>query len=192
MTIKLIVGLGNFGCRYLETRHNSGARYVEFLAKKYKVSLNKKNILSGYVGVLNLDIGIVYLLIPAMYMNINGLSVYRCIKFYKLCVDQVLVAYDELDLLPGVVRVKLGSRANSDTHHGVKDLVLRLNRKCNFYRLRIGIGHPGNKNKVCDFVLNKPSINDRISIDNAINKAIACTEDIVARNFIKVMNILHR
>ncbi|URJ30318.1 aminoacyl-tRNA hydrolase [Candidatus Blochmannia vicinus (nom. nud.)] len=190
MTIKLIAGLGNVGVSYFNTRHNFGSKYVELLAKKYRVMLNKSDMLCGYVGKLELENNIVYLLIPDSYMNNNGLAISKCVDFYRLYADEILIAHDDLDLPPGVIRIKLGRKIH-DSHNGLRNIVARLSNKFNFYRLRIGIGHPGKKSKVINFVLSKPSIYEQFRIDNAINEAILHTESIVAKKFIKVMNQLH-
>ncbi|WP_331828225.1 aminoacyl-tRNA hydrolase [Candidatus Blochmannia sp. SNP] len=190
MTIKLIAGLGNVGVSYFNTRHNFGSKYVELLAKKYRVMLSKSDILCGYIGKLKLKNNVVYLLIPDSYMNNNGISISKCVDFYQLYVEEILVAHDELDLPPGVVRIKLGKNIN-DSHNGLRDIVTRLNNKFNFYRLRIGIGHPGKKTKVINFVLNRPSVYEKFRIDSAINEALLHTESIVTKKFIKVMNQLH-
>ncbi|WP_159715488.1 aminoacyl-tRNA hydrolase [Blochmannia endosymbiont of Camponotus nipponensis] len=190
MTIKLIAGLGNFGTKYFNTRHNFGSQYVKILAKRYKVILKKNDILCGYTGQLKLKNNIVYLLIPDSYMNNNGLSISKCVNYYQLYLKEILIVHDDLDLPPGAIRVKLGKKIN-DSHHGLRNVVIRLNNKSDFYRLRIGIGHPGDKSKVIDFVLNKPSIYEQDRINNVINKSILHTEDIVTEKFIKVMNTLH-
>ncbi|URJ30041.1 aminoacyl-tRNA hydrolase [Blochmannia endosymbiont of Camponotus sp.] len=190
MAIKLIAGLGNIGARYFNTRHNVGSKYVELLAKKYRVILSKSDMLCGYVGKLALENNVVYLLIPDSYMNNNGLAISKFVDFYQLHVEEILIAHDDLDLPPGVIRIKLGKK-NNDSHNGLRDIVVRLNNQFNFYRLRIGIGHPGEKSKVINFVLNKPSIYEKLRIDNVINEVILYTENIAAKNFVKVMNQLH-
>lgn len=190
MTIKLIVGLGNIGLNYINTRHNFGAEYVKLLAKKYEVFLHENKKLHGYTGILKLNNNSVRLLIPNAYINENGLSIATCAKIYQLSPEEILVAHDDLDLLPGKIRIKLGKQFN-DSHHGVQDVVEKLKNRFNFYRLRIGIGRPADKKKVVDFVLTKPSIYERNTINNVINEAIRHTEGIVFNNFIQVMNKLH-
>lgn len=190
MTIKLVAGLGNIGVSYHNTRHNFGSKYVELLAKKYRVMLNKSDRLYGYIGKLKLADNVVYLLIPDLYMNNNGLAVSKCVDFYQLYVEEILIAHDDFDLPPGVIRIKLGKKID-DSHNGLRNVITRLNNKFNFYRLRIGIGHPGKKSKVINFVLNKPSMYEKFRIDSAINEAISHTESIVTKKFVKVMNQLH-
>ncbi|URJ27188.1 aminoacyl-tRNA hydrolase [Candidatus Blochmanniella camponoti] len=190
MTIKLIAGLGNSETSYFNTRHNFGSRYVKSLATRYKVILSKNTILCGYIGRLKLETNIVHLLIPDSYMNNNGLSISKCVDFYQLCPQEILIAHDDLDLPPGAMRIKLGKNVNN-SHRGVKDVIVKLHNKYDFYRLRIGIGHPGNKSKVIDFVLNKPTTYEKYRINHVINEAILHTESIVNKKFIKVMNQLH-
>ncbi|URJ23468.1 aminoacyl-tRNA hydrolase [Blochmannia endosymbiont of Camponotus sp. C-003] len=190
MTIKLIAGLGNFETSYFNTRHNFGSRYVQSLANRYKVILSKNTTLCGYIGQLKLETNIVNLLIPDSYMNNNGFSVSKCVDFYQLCPQEILVAHDDLNLPPGVMRIKLGKNINN-SHRGLQDVIVKLHNKYDFYRLRIGIGHPGDKSEVIDFVLNKPTVYEKRRINYVINEAILHTEDIVNKKFVKVMNQLH-
>lgn len=190
MTIKLIVGLGNIGSSYINTRHNLGAEYVKLLAIRYGVLFYKNKKLHGYIGILKLNNVVTRLLIPNSYVNESGLSVSICADVYQLSPEEILVVHDELDLLPGKIRIKLGKKFN-DSHRGVQNIVTKLKNRSNFYRLRIGIGRPINKNKIIDFVLTKPSKYEYIIIHDAINEAIRYTENIVFNNFIQVMNKLH-
>lgn len=190
MNIKLIVGIGNVENKYTNTRHNFGHKYVQLLAKTKGVILKKNNILHGYIGKLYIQNYITYLLIPNSYINNSGLSVSKCINFYKLSLQEVLIAHDELDLFPGMIRINLGKNNNTG-HRGVKDIINQLNNRCDFYRLRIGIGRPEKKNDIINFVLSPPSFYEKEKIDYIIKKTILYTEDIIFKNFIKVMNILH-
>lgn len=189
MTIKLIVGIGNIGSKYINTRHNFGKTYVQLLAETYNIFLKRNDMLHGYLGKLKIKNISTCLLIPNSYINNCGLSISKCVNFYQLSSQEILVAHDECDLPPGTVRIKLGKRMYT-SHRGIKDIIDKLN-SFDFYRLRIGIGKPKNKNQIIDFVLNQPSTNEKDKIYNAINKAIVYTEDIICNNFIKVMNKLH-
>lgn len=191
MTIKLIAGLRNIGLNYINTRHNFGAEYIKLLSKKYGVVLRENKNLYGYIGQLKLsNNNIIQLLIPNSYINESGLSISACANTYQLCPEEILIAHDDLDLSPGKIRIKLGSKSN-DSHHGLQNIIIKLKNKFNFYRLRIGIGRPVDKNKVVDFVLTRPSIYEQNIINDVIYEAIRHTENIVSKNFIQVMNKLH-
>lgn len=190
MTIKLIVGLGNIGSKYVNTRHNFGAAYVMLLAKKYRILLCKNKKLCGYIGKLKLRNNTIRLLIPNFYMNENGISVSICANIYQLLPEEILIAHDDLDLLPGKIRIKLGKKFKN-SHNGVQSVVIKLKNKFNFYRLRIGIGRPINNNEIIDFVLSQSSICEANIINDVLNEVIRNTEDIVYKNFSQVMNRLH-
>ncbi|BGI51150.1 MAG: aminoacyl-tRNA hydrolase [Arsenophonus endosymbiont of Ceratovacuna japonica] len=187
--IKLIVGLANPGFKYSLTRHNIGSWYVKLLAKKYKKLLKEESKFFGYTTTINLENNNIYLLIPTTYINLSGKSVLALSSFYRIKIDEILVAHDELDLMPGIVKIKLGG--NNSGHNGIKDIQSKLGNHSNFYRLRIGIGHPGDKNKVIDFLLNKPTVLEQKLIINSINKAIYYTPIILNENINKAINLLH-
>lgn len=189
MVIKLIVGIGNIGLNYINTRHNMGQKYVTLLSNIYHIVLKRNNVLHGYIGKLKIKELTTYLLIPNSYINNSGLSVSKCVDFFQLSLQEVLIVHDDLDLFPGIVRFTL-KKSFFSSHNGIRDIVNKLNN-FNFYRLRIGIGRPNNKNQIIDFVLNPPSIYDQNKIDSILNRTIVYTEDIVSGNFIKVMNQLH-
>lgn len=188
--IKLIVGIGNIGYKYTNTRHNFGHKYIQLLAQKYNVVFKKNNIIFGYIGRLKINNILTYLLIPNSYVNNSGLSVSKCVNFYKLSLPEVLIVHDELDLKPGSIRITLGKQVNT-SHHGIQNIIKKLNNNFNFYRLRIGIGRPENKKEIINFVLSQPTIYEEKKINNIINHTINYTEDIISDNFIKVMNVLH-
>lgn len=190
MTIKLIVGIGNSGAKYANTRHNFGYKYVQLLAETYNIKLKKNRLLFGYFGELKIHNSIVRLLIPNNYINNSGLSISKCINLYQLSLKEMLVAHDELDLNPGIVRIKLGKRIN-ESHHGIQDIINKLNNNFDFYRLRIGIGRPKKKNEIINFVLSQPSVYEKIRIYCIIKKVISHTENIISGNFVKIMNELH-
>lgn len=190
MTIKLITGLGNIGSEYRNTRHNIGHKYVQLLSKTYEVSLKKSYLLSGYIGELRICNKIVYLFVPNSYVNNSGNAISKCVNYYQFFLREILIAHDELDLVPGSIRIKLGTKRN-ETHRGIKNIIEKLDDNFNFYRLRIGIGRPKNKNEVAHFVLSKPSNTETNKINFVLNETISYTEDIILGNFSKVMNILH-
>ncbi|MGP1945550.1 MAG: aminoacyl-tRNA hydrolase [Arsenophonus sp. ER-QC15-MAG3] len=187
--IKLIVGLGNPGSKYMLTRHNVGASYVELLAKKHNKLLKKENKFFGYTTKINLENNDVCLLIPTTYINLSGKSVLTLTNFYQIKPNEILVAHDELDLIPGIAKIKFGGSNNG--HNGIKDIQNKLGNNPDFYRLRIGIGHPGDKNKVVRFVLSKPILEEQKLIDKIIIKAIHCTSILFEEGINKAINKLH-
>lgn len=190
MAIKLIAGIGNIGVKYINTRHNYGSEFIQLLAKTYNVKLIKNDSLLGYIGELKIRNFIVRLLIPNNYMNNSGLSVSKCVDFYQLSLKEILIAHDELDLNPGIIKIKLGKK-NNESHHGIQNIINKLNNNFDFYRLRIGIGRPNNHHEVINFVLSQPSIFEKNKIYNIMNQVILYTEDMVFGNFMSIMNKLH-
>ena len=153
MTIKLIVGLANPGAEYAATRHNAGAWYVDLLAERLRAPLREEPKFYGYTSRINLAGADVRLLVPTTFMNLSGKAVAAMATFYRINPDEILVAHDELDLPPGVAKFKLGGGHGG--HNGLKDIISKLGNNPNFHRLRVGIGHPGDKKKVVGFVLGK-------------------------------------
>ena len=166
MTIKLIVGLANPGAEYAATRHNAGAWFVDLLAERLRAPLREEAKFFGGEDVR--------LLVPTTFMNLSGKAVAAMASFFRINPDEILVAHDELDLPPGVAKFKLGGGHGG--HNGLKDIISKLGNNPNFHRLRIGIGHPGDKNKVVGFVLGKPPVSEQKLIDEAIDEAARCTE----------------
>lgn len=185
MTIKLIVGLANLGAEYAQTRHNAGAWFVDALAERNGQSLKEESKFYGYTARLNLAGNDVRLLVPATFMNLSGKAVAALATFYRIQPDEILVAHDELDLPPGVAKLKLGG--GNGGHNGLKDIQSKLGNNPNFYRLRIGIGHPGDKNKVVGFVLGKPLASEQPLIDDAIDEALRCTEVLLKEGIDRAM-----
>ncbi|BES84986.1 peptidyl-tRNA hydrolase [Pectobacterium araliae] len=188
-SIKLIVGLENPGAEYAATRHNAGAWFVDRLAESYRQSLKEESKFFGYTARLNLAGQDVRLLVPTTFMNLSGKAVAAMATFYRIQPDEILVAHDELDLLPGIAKLKLGGGHGG--HNGLKDIISKLGNNPNFHRLRIGIGHPGDKSKVTGFVLGKPPMSEQTLIDSAIDEAVRCTEILMKEDMIKAMNRLH-
>lgn len=187
--IKLIVGLANPGADYAQTRHNAGAWYVDLLAQRHQQSLKEESKFFGYTARINLNGNDVRLLVPTTFMNLSGKAVQAMANFYRIELDEILVAHDELDLPPGVVKMKLGG--GNGGHNGLKDIQSKFANNPNFYRLRIGIGHPGDKNKVVGFVLGKPSMSEQKLIDDAIDEALSCTDILMRDGYEKAINRLH-
>ncbi len=187
--IKLIVGLANPGPQYQDTRHNAGAWFIEELARSFQVSLSPDSKFFGSIGrsmIANTD---VRLLIPSTFMNLSGKSIAAVAQFFKLEPENILVAHDELDIAPGEVRLKKGGGHGG--HNGLRDTISSLGNDNNFYRLRVGIGHPGNKSQVTGYVLGKPAKEDREKIDQAIYESVRTIETIVKGEHDKAMQYLH-
>lgn len=189
MSIKLIVGLANPGAEYAATRHNAGAWYVDLLAERHNQSLKEEAKFFGYTARINLAGEDVRLLVPTTFMNLSGKAVSAMATFFRIAPDEILVAHDELDLPPGVAKFKLGGGHGG--HNGLKDIINKLGNNPNFHRLRVGIGHPGDKNKVVGFVLGKPPVNEQKLIDEAVDEATRCTEVWLKEGLAKATNRLH-
>ncbi|MBJ3815509.1 aminoacyl-tRNA hydrolase [Shimwellia pseudoproteus] len=189
MTIKLIVGLANPGAEYAATRHNAGAWYVDLLAERARQPLKEEPKFFGYTARITLAGEDVRLLVPTTFMNLSGKAVAAMATFYRIAPDEILVAHDELDLPPGVAKFKLGGGHGG--HNGLKDIISKLGNNPNFHRLRVGIGHPGDKNKVVGFVLGKPPLSEQKLIDEAIDEAARCSEIWLQDGLTKATNRLH-
>ena len=187
--IKLIVGLGNPGPQYAQTRHNAGEWYVNALADDYSIPMQLETKFFGHLGrgiIANHD---VRLLIPNTFMNLSGKAVGAVATFYKIMPDEILVAHDELDIDPGTVKLK--QSGGHGGHNGLRDIISSLANNRDFYRLRIGIGHPGNKNQVTNYVLGKAPANEQKAIEESIDEALRHTSDIVNGQHDKVMQSMH-
>ena len=187
-TIRLIVGLGNPGPEYHQTRHNAGAQFVENLASSFNIPLKLDAKFFGFTGRGTIGGQDVRLLIPTTFMNLSGKSVAAICQFYKINIDEILVAYDELDFDPGIAKFKVGG---SSSQNGIKDIVNKLGNQRDFLRLRIGIGHPGHKSAVTGFVLSKAPAPDYQYIEDAINEALRCTEILIKQDLTKAQQRLH-
>lgn len=186
--IKLIVGLGNPGPEYASTRHNAGAMFVESLASHFNGALKFEAKFFGFCGRINVNGKDIRLIIPTTYMNKSGKAVAAIASFYKVLPDEILVAYDELDFPPGVAKLKIGG---SSTQNGIKDIVRSLANQKDFVRLRIGIGHPGDRSKVTGHVLSKAPADQHNKMLLAIDHAIHCLPDIVSDDFKAAQQKLH-
>ncbi len=187
--IQLIVGLGNPGHEYERTRHNAGADLVEQLARKLGASLVADNKYAGLSARVSYQGADLRLLIPTTYMNRSGQSVGALANFFKIPPEAILVAHDELDLLPGTARFKQGGGHGG--HNGLRDIIAALGNNNNFRRLRLGIGHPGDAQQVANFVLKRAPQSEQELIDSSIDRAIACLPDAVKGDWDKAMKTLH-
>lgn len=174
--IRLFVGLGNPGPEYADTRHNAGFWFIDAVARELKVSLAPERSYFGMVARANLREGPVWLLQPMTFMNLSGKSVGALARFFKIAPGEILVAHDELDLLPGQVKMKIGG--SHAGHNGLKDIQAHLG-SADFWRLRLGIGHPGVKADVVNYVLRKPPADQREEIDKAIAQGLGALDLLV-------------
>ncbi|MFM5509327.1 aminoacyl-tRNA hydrolase [Aeromonas rivipollensis] len=187
--IKLIVGLGNPGPEYAKTRHNAGAWYVEQLARWHNVSLREEPKFFGHTARFLVEGQDVRLLIPNTYMNLSGKAVAALARFYQIAPEEILVAHDELDLPPGIAKFKQGGGHGG--HNGLKDIIARMGNNNNFFRLRLGIGHPGAKELVAGFVLTKAPSSEQSLIEAALDESLRATEILFKQDMTKAMNRLH-
>ncbi|MEX8496957.1 MAG: aminoacyl-tRNA hydrolase [Leptothrix ochracea] len=186
--IRLFVGLGNPGFEYEQTRHNAGFWWMDQLAKPWHATLTPDRNYHGLVARVNHPQGPVWLLQPQTYMNLSGKSVAALARFFKIAPHEILVAHDELDLPPGQMKLKQGGSAAG--HNGLKDMQAQLG-STDFWRLRLGIGHPGARGEVSGYVLGKPSLDDRIAIDRCIEDSLKATETFLSGDMSKAMALLH-
>ncbi|WGE68707.1 aminoacyl-tRNA hydrolase [Actinobacillus equuli subsp. haemolyticus] len=187
--IKLIVGLANPGAKYEDTRHNAGEWLINEIARQFNVSLKEEAKFFGKVAKINAASGEVRLLVPATFMNLSGKAVGALANFYRIKPEEILVAHDELDLPPGVAKIKQGGGHGG--HNGLKDIIASLGNSNNFYRVRIGIGHPGSKELVAGYVLGKPSPQDQEKINAAVDEAGRCVDVLFKDGVTKATNRLN-
>jgi len=173
-SIQLVVGLGNPGSQYELNRHNAGFWFVDLLARRYGGEFKVESKFHGAACRIRIDGRECWLLKPSTYMNGSGQSVSSLAKYFKIDVSEILVAHDELDLASGEIRLKkAGGHAG---HNGLRDIISAMGSK-DFWRLRIGIDHPGDRDKVVDYVLGNPSRDDAV----AIELSMRCAEDLFPR-----------
>lgn len=186
--LRLIVGLGNPGAEYARTRHNAGFRFVDELAAKTGATFRLDSKLFGETAKIDIAGQPVWLLKPATFMNLSGKSVTAALRFWKFEPAQALLAHDELDLPPGTARLKFDGGHGGQ--NGLRDTMQLLGHG-KFHRLRIGIGHPGSKDKVTPWVLGRASADDDILIGRAIDAAINVLPLAMDGNFMDAMTKLH-
>lgn len=186
--MKLIVGLGNPGEKYALTRHNIGFIWLQQLAAELKVSFISEAKFHGLCASGIYQGEPFRLLMPQTYMNTSGMATASLCRFYQCNPEQLLVIHDELDLPPGTIKLKLGG--GSGGHNGLKDIIARLGNK-DFWRLRIGIGHPGNRAAVVDYVLHPPSKEEASLIDESISKSLALWPLLLSGDYMATMQKLH-
>jgi peptidyl-tRNA hydrolase, PTH1 family len=186
--IKLFVGLGNPGPDYEATRHNAGFWWVEALAREFKLSLLPEKAYFGLVARATVNGQTVWLLKPQTFMNASGKSVAALARFFKIQPDEILVAHDELDVVPGQAKLKLGG--SHAGHNGLRDIHAQLGTP-DYWRLRLGIGHPGVKSEVIHWVLKKPSAEHRTAIEDAIARSLKALPNLLAGEMDKATAVVH-
>jgi peptidyl-tRNA hydrolase, PTH1 family len=186
--IKLIAGLGNPGKQHEKDRHNVGFRFVSQLASGERVELKPAARYHGLVGKLARPGGELRFVLPQTYMNLSGRSVGALARFYKIAPDEVLVVHDELDFPPGTAKLKLGGGVAG--HNGLKDVAAQLGSP-GFWRLRIGIGHPGDRNLVADYVLDAPRPHERELIEAALARCMQVSQMLLDGEMQAAMLRLH-
>ncbi|HBV20453.1 MAG TPA: aminoacyl-tRNA hydrolase [Nitrosomonas sp.] len=186
--MKLIVGLGNPGKEYEGTRHNAGFHWMDCLADGLKITLKPETRFHGLCARVTQRDTDLWLLEPQTYMNRSGQSVAALCRFYKIQPDKIVVVHDELDLLPGAAKLKWSGGLGG--HNGLRDIVAQLGTK-DFWRLRIGIGHPGDRDAVVRYVLHPPGKDEAIMINEAIDRSLQLWPLIAQGDFQSAMLKLH-
>lgn len=187
--LQLIVGLGNPGPEYAQTRHNAGVWFVAALAEQYNIRMSADSKYSGLVGRGAINGQEVRLLIPTTFMNRSGQAVGALANFFKIPPADILVAHDELDLPVGAIRLKTGGGHGG--HNGLRDIISSLGNQNGFHRLRIGIAHPGDAKLVSNYVLTKAPQAEQAKIEDAILAAVKVSDLMVNGNLAKAMNQLN-
>ncbi len=186
--IKLFVGLGNPGPDYEATRHNAGFWWIDALAREWKVHLVPEKGYWGLMARTTMGGQPVWLLEPLTFMNASGKSVAALARFFKIAPEEILVVHDELDVPPGQVKLKKGG--GHAGHNGLRDIHAQLGSP-DYWRLRLGVGHPGIKSEVVHWVLKKPSPDDRIGIEQAIDRSLKAVPAFLAGDMEKATMLVH-
>ena len=187
--IKLIVGLGNPGPDYENTRHNAGAIFLSELARQFHTTLKPEKKFHGLHGKCHVQGQDVHLLFPSTFMNRSGQAVQAICQFYRIDPEQILVAHDELDIPPGTMKLKQGGGHGGQ--NGLRDIIAKLGGNKNFSRLRLGIGHPGHASQVTGHVLGKLGKKESEQLGAIIDEAIRYLPEILRGDWQKAMNHLH-
>ncbi len=186
--IRLLVGLGNPGPQYEATRHNAGFWWIDAAASKLGVTLQPQRSYFGLGVKATTSQGAVWLLQPMTYMNLSGKSVAALARFFKIAPNEILVVHDELDLMPGQMKIKLGGGPAG--HNGLKDIQAQLG-SADYWRLRLGIGHPGVKAEVIDYVLRKPPSEEREAIEQGIVRSVDALDLLLSGDMARAMMAVH-
>jgi PTH1 family peptidyl-tRNA hydrolase len=185
--LKLVVGLGNPGPRYEQTRHNAGFWFVDLLAERARGRFAADSRFQGELARITLAGDELRLLKPTTFMNLSGQSAGAVARFFKLAPEQLLVVHDELDLPPGTARLKRGGGHGG--HNGLRDLIRHVG--ADFWRLRVGIGHPGDRDQVVDYVLTRAPLEEEKAIRATLEDALVAVEKMLAQGAERAMHQLH-
>jgi PTH1 family peptidyl-tRNA hydrolase len=188
MSIKLIVGLRNPGSAYAHTRHNAGGWFVELLAKRYGAIFKTDKKFQGEMACLEIQQHPCKILLPLTFMNHSGLPVRGAANFFQIEAHEILIVHDEMDLPAG--RIKLKTGGGHGGHNGLRDIIHQLG-STDFHRLRVGIGHPGHKELVLNYVLGRPSVQDRQLMFDAIDRGVGIIPNVLMGNMAAAMNLLN-
>ncbi len=186
--IQLIVGLGNPGAEYKDTRHNAGAWFIEALCQQYRLSLKIESKFNALLTKWTFGGKECKILIPNTYMNHSGQAVGSIAKYYQIPTEAILIAHDELDLAPGIARLKIDGGHGG--HNGLRDIIHHLQNRA-FHRLRLGIGHPGHKDEVSQYVLQRPIRTDEQKIRSSILGSLKILPQLMVGDWQNAMNHLH-
>ena len=186
--IKLFVGLGNPGAEYEATRHNAGFWWVDALSRELKAPLVFDKSYYGQLARIIVNGQTVWLLAPQTFMNLSGKSVAALARFFKIKPEEILVAHDELDIVPGQVKLKFGG--SHAGHNGLRDIHAQLGTG-DYWRLRLGVGHPGVKEEVVNWVLKKPSQDHRVAIEDCIARSLKAVPPLLAGEMEKATMLIH-
>ena len=187
LSLKLIIGLGNPGEEYARTRHNAGFGFVEELARRHGGAFRLESRHHGELARIRIGAADLWLLKPTNFMNRSGSAAQSVAAFYKASAAEILVAYDDLDLPPGVARLREGGGAGG--HNGMRDVIAQLG--ADFWRLRLGIGHPGERDKVLGYVLARPTAEDDARIRQGITDAADAMPLLLTQGPQQAMHRLH-
>lgn len=186
--IKLFAGLGNPGPQYVATRHNAGFWWIDEVARRLGVRLALERAFQGLMGRVQVEGRTAWLLQPQTFMNLSGRSVAQAARFYRIAPEEILVIHDELDLPPGEARLKHGG--GHAGHNGLRDIHTQLGT-ADYWRLRLGIGHPGNRQDVVAWVLHKPPLVEQIAIEQAIERSVRALGQLVAGQMDAATQLIH-
>ena len=189
MNSLLVVGLGNPGEEYVNTRHNAGLDFVMMLSDEYGVSLKKEKLVKSSYAKFEINACSVILCIPDTFMNESGICVSKAKKFFNVENHEILIIHDDLDLDNGCIRLK--DSGGHGGHNGLRNIIDHLSGDTSFKRIRIGIGHPGKEKDVTSYVLNKPSASERSALENKMKNCLSLLENLIINGWEKTIMKLH-